>query len=57
MSACRSRPVVHPVTGHRDDVPALLQHVRNPLFVLRRDPGDDDAVVVQQRTELGVVGR
>ena len=51
------RSVVDPVAGHRHHVAASPQRRRDPQLVLRRDPGDDHAVAVEQRAEHRLVGR
>ena len=43
--------VVDPVTGHGDDVAPPPKRPGDAQLVLRRDPGDDDAVPVDQRAE------
>ena len=49
MSAAWQRgPVVDAVAGHRDDVATRLERTGDAELVLGRDPGDHDAVVVEQ---------
>ena len=58
MSASlQRRAVVDAVAGHRHDVAACLQGPGDAQLVLRRDPGDDDAVAVEQRAEQLLVRR
>ena len=47
----QGRAVVDAVAGHGDDVAAGLQRPGDAQLVLRGDPGDDDAVAVEQRAE------
>ena len=49
------RAVVDAVAGHGHHVPPSSQRPRDPQLVLRRHPGDHDAVVVDQRPEHAVV--
>ena len=54
----QGRAVVDAVAGHGDDVAPGLQRVGDAQLVLGLDPGDDDAVAVEQGTEqLLVAGR
>ena len=51
-------PVVDAVAGHRHHVAAGLQRAGDAQLVLGRDPGEHDAVAVEQRAEqLLVVGQ
>ena len=56
VGLAQRRGVVHAVAGHRDDVASAAQGAGDAQLVLRRHPGDDDAVVVERLAERGVVG-
>ena len=48
--------VVDSVAGHRDDVTSRTQGPRDAEFVLGRDPGDDQTVVVEEGGQDALVG-
>ncbi len=57
VGGAQRRAVVHAVTSHRDDVSSALQCHRDAQLVRRRDAGDHNAVMVQQRSQFVRVGR
>lgn len=49
--------VVDTVAGHRDDVTAVLQGLRDAQLLLRGNPADHDAVAIEEGTEQLIVVR